>query len=272
MTTMKSMTKGLRACLLGSAAVALMGSAALAADLGAEGGLKGGGAAKSDWTIKANGSATTDYTSRGISNSDNDPSVSVGIEAAYKMFYVGVQGFSVDEAISAGAVELDLMGGVRRTYRGIDLDFGFIYYLYPSHDHDQKPEYLELKAAASTKILNDLTIGGTVWWSPDAASRVGSTWTFEGTASKPLPINGLSLVGALGYVSSEDKNGAFSAAYGATNYTYWNAGLAYTFREHYAFDVRYWGTNVSVPDAIPDARHLNALADDRVVGTFTFNY
>lgn len=269
MKTTRTITKALRAGLTACAVMALMSGTALA---GGEGGSKDGAAAQSDLTYKVNGSATTDYTSRGVSNSDNDPSLSTGIEASYRMFYAGVQGFSVDEDISAGAVELDLVAGIRRTYRNIDFDFGVIYYLYPSHTADQKPEYFELKAAASTTILGDMTVSGTAWWSPDAAGEVGSTWTFEGTVAKPLPIGGLSLVGALGYVTCADDNGGFSAAYGSTNYTYWNIGLARTFREHYTFDVRYWGTNVDVPDSEENARHLNALADDRVVGTFTFNY
>jgi len=258
------MTKFLRVALMGSAAVALMSGAALAADLG--GSLKDGSAATPDHTIAVNGGLTTDYVFRGISQSDNDPAVFAGIDLTYKMFYAGVWGSSVSAFTSSAGIETDIYAGIKQSWKGIDFDLGVIYYTYPGNNATSELNYLELKASASAKI-RDVTVTGTVFWSPDYYGEAGGTWTVEGKASAPLPVWGLTLSGALGHVSSDDDNAAFSGLYGDDAYTYWNVGLSKTFRDHFTVDVRYWGTDADGVDA-----YTKGLADDRILGTLTFNY
>ncbi|MGB0085039.1 MAG: TorF family putative porin [Rhodomicrobiaceae bacterium] len=255
-----------RASLLGGVAAIALTSAGYAADLG--GGMKDMPAAEPERELKfsANGGLTSDYVFRGISQSDENASVSAGVEASYGMFYAGFWGASVDDFVSDGNLELDLYGGIRKSWNGIDLDVGVIYYSYPNNHLDLNPEYVEIKASASGKIWSDLTAKGTVYWSPDYAGESGSTWTFEGTLTKPLPIWDLSLSGSLGYVTSADDNFNFSSVYGDDNYTYWNIGLSKTFREHFTVDLRYWGTNVD------DGFDASKLAGNRVVGSLNFTY
>jgi uncharacterized protein (TIGR02001 family) len=261
------MLKIFRAGLMSGAALVAMSGAAFAADLG-DRSLKDAPAATPDYTITVNGGFMTDYVFRGISQNDNDPSVFAGVDLAYKMFYVGVWGAAVDDVVSNGGTEIDVYGGIKHSVRGLDFDFGLIYYGYPSQGALQvfNSDYLELKAAVSTKILSDMTVTGSVFWSPDYAVETGSTWTIEGKVSKPLPLAGLVLSGALGYVTSDDDGYRFSDFYGDDSYTYWNIGLSRTFREHYTIDLRYSGTDVN-KDAAADF-----VAGDRVMGTFTFNY
>jgi hypothetical protein len=76
----------------------------------------------------------------------------------------------------------------------------------------------------------------------------------------------VTISGAFGTVSSDDDNGNFVAAYGDDSYTYWNVGASKTFKQHYTFDVRYWGTDVA------STAGGAYLTGDRVLGTFTFNY
>ena len=259
------------ASLLGGVAVIALTSAGYAADLG--GGMKDMPAAEPERELKfsANGGLTSDYVFRGISQSDESASVSAGVEASYGMFYAGFWGASVDDFVSDGNLELDLYGGIRKSWNGIDLDVGVIYYSYPNntyHKFGEDPAYVEIKAAASGKIWSDLTATGTVYWSPDYAGENGSTWTFEGKLSKPLPIWDLVLSGTLGYITSADEGDfsvGFTPLYGDDNYTYWNVGLSKTFREHFTVDLRYWGSNVSGGSA-------DSLADDRIVGSLNFTY
>ncbi len=262
-----SLTKLARAASSGAAAVALMSSAALAADLG--GSLKDGPAAP-DYSIAVNGGFTTDYVFRGVSQSDNTASVFAGVDVSYKMFYAGVWGASVDSATSVGEMELDVYAGIKPSWKGIDFDLGVIYYGYPdgagTGGPGVDPDYVELKAAATVTVLTDLAITGTVFYSPDYYLETGATWTVEGKVSKPLPWFGLTLSGAVGHVSSDDDNGNFAGFYGDDNYTYWNVGLSKTIRDHYTFDVRYWGTDVD------DSASGAYLTGDRVLGTFTFSY
>lgn len=261
------MKKILRASLLSGAAIAVMGSAAFAADLG--GSMKDEPAAP-DLSITVNGGATTDYVFRGASQTDNTAGVFAGVDVAYKIFYIGAWGASVDELTSLGEVEMDVYAGIKPSWKGLDFDLGVIYYGYPDGEDTGglgiDPDYFELKAGVSTKILTDLTIGATFFYSPDYYLQTGATTTIEGKVSKPLPIFDLVASGTLGHVSSDDDNGLFTAFYGDDNYTYWNIGLSKTFREHYTFDVRYWNTDVD-----EDAAGAY-VTGDRIVGTFTFNY
>jgi uncharacterized protein (TIGR02001 family) len=265
MTVSKSALRGLTLALLSGAAFTLVGGAANAADLGS---LKDTPVEeKSSHTVTVNGGLTTDYVFRGQSQSDEGPSVFAGLDIAYGMFYAGFWAASVDDFVSFGNIEIDVYTGIKKSYNGVDFDFGVIYYAYPDDGYPVNVSYLELKAAASAKVWRDITLTGTVFWSPDYTLETGSTWTFEGKAAAPLPIWGLTVSGAFGHVTSEDENGAFAFNFGDDSYNYWNVGLSKTFREKFTVDVRYWGT-----DADPSDSLANKLVDDRVVATFTFNY
>jgi uncharacterized protein (TIGR02001 family) len=259
--------KVLRAGLLSSAAVVLMSSAAFAADLGG-GSLKDIPEAKSDFGISVSGGATTDYVFRGASQNDNDPSVNAAITLTYKMFYVAFSAEAVDQVACNGcSMEADVAAGIKKSYHGIDFDFGVIFYGYTNQDNNNTDlNTLELKASASTKVLRDTTITGTVYWSPDYFGESGSAWTVEGSISQPLPFFGLVASGTVGYTKSSDDGLLFTGSYGDDNYTYWNAGLSKTFMEKYTFDVRYWGTDVA------NNAGANWITGDRVVGSFTFAY
>lgn len=264
----KSVFGMVRAGLLGGAALVALSGAAMAADLGGSYKDAPMPAPESDLKFSVNGGLTTDYVFRGVSQSDESFSVSAGVEASYKMFYVGVWGASVADFASDGNAELDVYAGIRKSWNGIDLDVGVLYYAYPNNtyaDYGYDPAYVEIKAAVSGKVWKEITATGTVFYSPDYAGEAGSTWTFEGKLARTLPWWDLSLSGSLGFVTSQDDLGHFSEVYGDDNYTYWNVGLSKTFREHITVDVRYWDSNISDGSA-------ESLADSRVVGTLSFTY
>lgn len=254
--------RGISAALMAGAAFVAVGAPAMAADIGS---YKDEPVEETrSHSITVNGGLTTDYVFRGISQSDEGPAVFAGADIAYGMFYAGFWASSVDTATSDGEIEVDVYAGIKKSFNSVDLDLGVLYYSYPNNDFPVEINYLELKAAASKKIWRDITVTGTVYYSPDYYNEAGATWTFEGKAAAPLPWWGLTLSGTYGHVTSEDDDGGFSAFYEDDNYNYWNVGLSKTFREHYTIDVRYHGTDVD--------EAFNYLADDRVVATFTFNY
>jgi len=271
MTRKKRILRALTSALFGSAAVAIMSGAAMAADLG----MKDAPVEemKSDHTITVNGGLTTDYVFRGQSQSDEGPAVFAGADLAYRMFYVGVWASSVDDFASDGDIEIDIYGGIKKSYNGVDLDLGVIYYAYPENSADTALgidlDYFEIKAAASAKIWRDITVTGTVFYAPDYYGESGETWTVEGKASAALPFWGLTVSGAVGHLMNDD-NDSFVAGFGDDNYTYWNIGLAKTFRDKFTIDVRYHDTDVDVDG--PGSDLLNDLTDERVVATVTFNY
>lgn len=267
MTHSNSVLRGITFALLSGAACVMVSGAAHAADL--DGSTKDMPVVAEARThsITVNGGITTDYVSRGQSQSDGGPAVFAGVDLAYGIFYTGFWASSVDDFVSEGDIEIDVYAGIKRSYNGVDFDLGVLYYAYPDDGYPVQISYYELKAAASTKIWRDITVTGTVLYSPDYSGEVGPTWTFEGKASAPLPMWDLTLSGAVGQVTSDDDAGAFSASFGRDNYTFWNIGLSRTFREHYTVDVRYWGS-----DADPATDLARDNVGDRVVATFKFEY
>jgi uncharacterized protein (TIGR02001 family) len=200
-------------------------------------------------TYSVSGGLVTDYVFRGFSQTDNDPGVYAGAEFAYSMFYFGVWAASVDFADSE--LEVDFYGGIKKSYRGFDFDFGVLYYTYPGDDTAAELDFIEFKAAAGTTI-ETFALTGTVFYTPENTGETGAVWTFEGKASTPLPVFDLSLSGTLGTVTGDEID----------DYSYWNVGLSKTVLEKFTLDVRYWDTDVDG----------NSLADERVVGTIGFAY
>lgn len=205
-----------------------------------------------EWSFEAG--ATTDYVFRGESQSDEDGAVFGGLELAYGMFYVGTWASGVEFGDGTN-YELNLYGGIKQEYRGIEFDLGVIYYLYPTAPSGADYDFVEFKAGASGKVVGDVTLGLTFYFSPDYFGGAGETLATEGTVTVPLPAimdSSWELSGTLGYLEFFDDS--------SSSFAYWNVGISKTIAEHFTFDVRYWGRE--------DAG-CGYLCDDRVVGTLT---
>ena len=90
------------------------------------------------FTYSFNLGATSDYVFRGISQTDNDPTIQGGVDFGYGILYAGVwaSGLDFGGAFYDGAkVEIDWYGGIKPTWNSplgtMNLDFGVIYYSYP---------------------------------------------------------------------------------------------------------------------------------------------
>jgi uncharacterized protein (TIGR02001 family) len=214
----------------------------------------------------------SDYVFRGISQTDNDPTMQGGIDLSYGILYAGVWASGLDfSAIDNDAnVEIDWYGGIKPVWHGVTFDFGVIYYTYPSESYGPialvTPDlnYVELKAGASTTIHEKLALGGYIYWSPDYFAETGDVWTFEGQAGYTFHQIGVftpSITGVVGYQTGDAA--AYTAFNGYDNYWYWNAGLALAV-DKLTFDFRYWGTNAS--NAASDlATCINGYCDSRFV-------
>lgn len=205
-----------------------------------------------------NAGVTTDYVFRGFSQSDEDPAIFGGIDLTYGMFYAGVWASQIDFGPGTDErVEVDLYGGITKSFNSVEFDLGFIYYGYPNQtDGVPEQDYVEIKFGASTKVWSDLTVGATFYYSPEYYAQTGETITSEGSFSVPLPAvmgHSFELSGTLGYIEFLDS------AFDDDSYAYWNVGVSKTFMDHFTLDVRYWDTDVDGND----------LADERIVGTFT---
>jgi uncharacterized protein (TIGR02001 family) len=241
--------------VLAGAAVAVTATTGYAADLSYKDTPVAGD--KFEWTANIGG--TSDYIFRGISQNRRDPALQGGVDVTYGMFYAGAWASGVNfdtenpPANKLGShVEVDLYGGIKPKYGDITFDFGVISYNYPNTNVDHvnllyDPAYVELKAGASKTVLTDVSISGTLFYSPDYGGELGSAVTLEGTISKPIyKFNDFEFAvsGTLGHVFfSEDKGPDNATA--LADYTYGNLGLTTTFKTAYSLDLRWWDSDIS---------------------------
>jgi uncharacterized protein (TIGR02001 family) len=192
------------------------------------------GAALADefaWSATATG--TSDYVFRGISQTDNDPTIQGSLGATYGMFYAGIWASGVDFGDDA-EIEADYYAGFKPTWGPVTFDFGVIYYDYPGYSLDI--DILELKAGVSGEIYKGLTASATLYYSPDYNDF--EYYVYEGTLAYALPTFHMfapTISGTVGHYDWESSD---------AEYTYWNAGLALTV-EKITFDFRYWDTEFS---------------------------
>ena len=257
--------------LFGAAGAALLALSGAALADGYEGSIKD--APKDEgrkFTYSVSITGTSDYVFRGITQTDNDPTLQGAINIGYGIFYAGVWGSGLDfDAVANDAqVELDWYGGIKPTWGPLTFDFGIIYYSYPGENFT--PEfndvaYIEYKAGVSGSPVTNLTLGATVSYSPDYTVETGEVWTVEGTAAYTFHAVGPftpTVSGTVGYQEGQD---AFYATWnGFDSYTYWNAGLALAV-EKLTFDFRYWDTDA--PDTA--ASCLSDYCSERFVFSAT---
>ncbi len=237
--------------LFGAAGAALLALSGAALADGYEGSIKD--APKDEgrkFTYSFSITGTSDYVFRGISQTDNDPTVQGAINIGYGIFYAGVWGSGLDYEFfgNDAKVELDWYAGVKPTWGPLTFDFGIIYYTYPGEGYGLNANlgdlpYLEYKAGVSGSPFANATLGAAVYYSDDSFASTGEVWTVEGTAGYTFHTIGPftpTISGVLGHVESQDA--AYVVFNGFDSYTYWNVGLVLAV-EKLTFDFRYWDTD-----------------------------
>jgi uncharacterized protein (TIGR02001 family) len=220
------------------------------------------------WDIAFGGVIMSDYNFRGISQSNRGASAGAYVEpqfnTAFGTLYLGIAGWGIDWPSSPAfgftdpSAEIDLYGGWRRTFGALSVDLGFIYYYYPKETFNgftNDSDFWEVYAKLGYAITPDLTVGANVFYTPDllnysrsfaaTGGQDASAVYASGTLKWVLPWK----VGDLGaYVSGElgrwwiDDAGFIAAGFADPSYTYWNAGLAFTYKA-ITIDLRYHGTD-----------------------------
>jgi uncharacterized protein (TIGR02001 family) len=197
----------LRATLLGTAVFAVAGPAA----------------ADDMFDVAFGVSVTSDYISRGISQTEHKPAVQGYIEPSVGPVYGGVWASNV----SFGGVadtEVDFYAGVRPEIGPVTLDLGYNQATYVNDPSGNAGEfYLKADVAAS----DNTTVGGQFYVNPTDSSTY-----IEANADISLP-KGFGVSGAVGAVSNDTQP-----------YTTWNAGIYYAPFEWAKIDVRYSATNL----------------------------
>jgi len=192
--------------------------------------------------------AQTDYVFRGISQTDEDPSVFGGIDATIaKIGYAGTWLSNVD-FLNGTDFEYDLYAGVRPTLGPVAMDFGVIRYGYAGSPKGSHQNYWEGKVAGSVPV-GPATLGAAVYYSPEFFGKTGDAWYYELNAAVNIPNTKFSVSGAVGHQSVDI----------GPSYTTWNAGVGFALTDHIGFDVRYWDTAKDKFGSISKARVVGAV-------------
>lgn len=170
------------------------------------------GAAYADVSIPV--AVVSDYDFRGISQTDEDPALQLGLDYDFgNGFYVGTWGSNVDFGPGDPNLEVDLYAG----YAGGDAEESFAYdlgvvgYLYPGASDINM---LEVYAGVTKGLF-----GVKAWYSPDFGGSGDSAYYLEGNVAVPLPSN----FGFQAHVGWSDGD-AWDAVGG---YHDWSVGFSY---------------------------------------------
>jgi uncharacterized protein (TIGR02001 family) len=186
---------------------------------------------------------TTDYTFRGISQTDGGPAVqgSFGWSKDFDIssqkvgLYASAWGSNVEFNDNDQAyLELDYSGGITTTVAGVKLDAFGIYYNYPTAASALNYDYVEAGFGAGYDF-GLAAVNGQFYWSPDFFGGIGDAYYFSGNVSVPLPFK-LVAAGHVGHSTFDSS--------AATDYTDWSLSLT---RNILGFDlsVSYVDTDLS---------------------------
>jgi len=215
-------------------------------------------------------SVSTDYNFRGVSQSNRDWSFGGYLEARYNnqfgQWYLGVAGWRIDwpgvttaYGFTDPSAEVDFFGGWRKTWDKLSADVGLIYYYYPGETFNgftNSSDFWEVYWKGGYAVSDTLSVGANIFYSPDVL-HYSETFAAVGSSAKATGIYG-SLTAAYTFWQKDDWKGVLSGELGhwwlkdtgfiaggglvSPDYTYWNAGLAFTYKT-VTLDLRYHGTD-----------------------------
>jgi uncharacterized protein (TIGR02001 family) len=220
-------------------------------------------AEESKLTLSGNVALTTDYTFRGISQTNMSSAIQGGFDAGYGSLYAGAWASNV---AFGGSQELDLYAGVKPVVGPLTLDFGVIGYFYPnSSDDGAETDYVEGYAKASISPSKGVTLGVAGYYSPDFTLETDKAYYLEASGSVAVS-DALTLSAAYGYQKIDDVNGA-SPGQLDDSYSTWNIGGTLTVKG-FGLDLRYVDTSAGSSDPIISSGFAtDQNADGRVVLT-----
>jgi len=211
-----------------------------------------------EFDISIGTTATTNYISRGITNSGNDPAIQGYIEPSLGPLYVNFWASNVDFGEGYSGAEIDAAFGVRPEFGPLKLDMGYVHYFYTPES--VSPDYGELYLKADYEVEKLFTLAGRVFFAPDF-NQSGDTATFvAGGVKIPLPHD-FSVYGGVGYQFFEDPD--------AYEQLSWTAGLSYAWKS-LTFDARYWDTDLSDDECLARSG-FNDGCGSRVVFSVSFD-
>jgi len=194
--------------------------------------------------LTVNGGATvvSDYRFRGISQTNKHFAIQGTLTISHKSgFYVSTWGSSIDDYVANGSdQEIDLIAGYKKTFNGITVDGGVLYYYYPG-SHGINSDFVEPYLSVSS-TLGPVTGKVGVAYAP---KQHAIAWNHErddnlyayAELSGAVPGTPLTIGGHIGV----NKGRSFLTG-GLKDYVDWNINVAYTWK-NLTFGVAYVDTD-----------------------------
>ena len=198
----------------------------------------------------------SDYNFRGISQSDRgfSPQGYGELQLFDNFIYAGVAGYGVDLPTKPLA-EIDFTAGIRPKWGPLTFDFGVIHYWYPDETQfivggtaltPRNTDFTEGAAKVSWAVNDAFTLGGGIFYADDWLGT-GSHGTYANvTAKYTIPEGilpaGFAVSGEFGHYDLGTAT-VPGPAFKLIDYNYWNAGLAYTWK-NVTLDLRYHDTDL----------------------------
>lgn len=212
--------------------------------------------------LSANVALTSDYTFRGISQTDEEPAIQGGFDLTHTSgLYVSTWASNVDfDDGDEATIEIDYYGGVAKSFGGLGVNIGAVYFSYPGADDDLDYDYVEGYASASY-TFGLLTVDGGVDLSPEFFGDSGDAQHYYSGVSVPLG-DVLTASGQIGRQEIDDN-----AAFGADDYVHWKLGLGATIGR-FGVEIAYIDTDLDETECFGGSDLCDARAQLTVSGSF----
>lgn len=191
--------------------------------------------------FSANIGFVSDYTFRGISQTDNEMAVQGGFDYSYDFGPVavnaGVWGSNVK--FTDASAEVDLYVGVGSSIDAFSWDLSAIYYMYPGASSSLNYDFFEIAPSVGYDF-GILALGAGVNYSPEYFGDSGDALYSYGTLDIPLGPY-FTLSGHVGYQTIDDN-----AAWGTDDYTDYGIGISTNIA---GFDLNASWTDTDLPSS-----------------------
>jgi uncharacterized protein (TIGR02001 family) len=255
------------------AALALMATSALAADIVRKAPIKKAEAPPPPCDLAFGGGVQSDYNFRGVSQTDRGPGAWAYVEPRCKVhpnieLYAGIWGWST-KLPTTPTGEFDLYGGIRPTIGPLAFDFGFMYYYYPREVQQwiagtavttaftgvpltlADTDFWEIYGKVTWTVNDWLALNPYVYYAKNFLNT-GASGTYAGGIVKVTVPSAMMPTDWGAYFSGEAAhywigtatNYPFTAPFDLPDYTYWNVGVGVSYKV-VTFDLRYHDTDLS---------------------------
>jgi uncharacterized protein (TIGR02001 family) len=196
-----------------------------------------------DAEISANVGFVTEYSFRGIAQSNEEPAIQGGFDISHSSgLYAGVWAANVE--FGDATIETDVYAGYSGSVGNFSYDLGAIYYAYPGSQNNLNYDFYEISAAAGYDF-QVFSASASVNYSPEYFGDSGNAVYTAVSVDVPLPYD-FSANAHVGHQTIDDN-----AAFGTPDYTDWGVGLGYSW-QGFDFSLSYIDTDLDEPTECAD--------------------